>query len=210
MTDIRDANAVAVRDSMDVVSKVRVADLGRPTPCAGWTLADLLGHMTVQHHGFAAAARGDGADLRHWEFAPAGEDAVERYLEASKLVLTAFAEVDDELETSFDLPEFKVDPPRFPARLAIGFHFIDYVVHAWDVAVTIGAPYELRPELEQEALRVALAVPNADNRLAPGAAFVPALAEPESQNGGAETAPTLDRVLRYLGRDPQWRPPAAG
>ncbi|NUR59219.1 MAG: TIGR03086 family protein [Catenulispora sp.] len=209
MTDIRDLNATAVRDSMDIVSKVQVSDLGRPTPCAGWTLADLLGHMTVQHHGFAAAARGDGADLRHWEFAPAGEDAVERYLAASELVLAAFAEVDDALETEFDLPEFKVDPPRFPAQLAIGFHFIDYVVHAWDVAATLGVPYVLRPELEQDALRVALAVPNADNRLAAGAAFIPALDEPEA-TGDTENTPALDRVLRYLGRTPDWRPPAEG
>ena len=65
MTDIRDMNTLAVRDSMDVVKQVQATDLTRPTPCAGWTLADLLGHMTVQHRGFAAAARGDGAELAH-------------------------------------------------------------------------------------------------------------------------------------------------
>ncbi|GAA2020477.1 TIGR03086 family metal-binding protein [Catenulispora yoronensis] len=201
MTDIRDLNAVAVRDSIDIVNKVRVADLGRPTPCAAWTLADLLGHMTVQHRGFGAAARGEGADLRIWEFAPAGEDAVERYREASEFVLGAFAEVDDSLDSVFELPEFKVDPPRFPARIAIGFHFIDYVVHAWDVAATLGVPFTLRPELADAAVRVALAVPNEDNRLAAGSSFVPAL-------DSAEDASPLDRVLLYLGRTPDWRPPS--
>jgi uncharacterized protein (TIGR03086 family) len=204
MTDIRDMNALAVRDSMDVVGKVRVADLGRATPCEGWSLADLLGHMTVQHHGFAAAARGQGADLERWKFAPAGEDAVERYLEASEEVLAAFARLDGALDFVFDLPEFRVNPPRFPARTAIGFHFIDYVVHAWDVAATLGVPYVLRPELEETAVKVALAVPNEDNRLADGAAFVPALdgSEDDPEHGSA-----LDRVLRYLGRTPDWRPP---
>lgn len=201
MTDIREMNAVAVRDSMDVVKQVVVADLGRPTPCAGWSLADLLGHMTVQHRGFAAAARGDGADLARWEFATAGADAVEQYLAASEEVLVAFAELDDTLDFVFDLPEFKIKPPRFPARMAIGFHFIDYVVHAWDVAATLGIPYVLRPELEATALKVALAVPNEDNRLAEGSAFVPALEADED-------APALDRVLRYLGRTPDWQPPA--
>ncbi|GAA1974752.1 TIGR03086 family metal-binding protein [Catenulispora subtropica] len=199
MTDIRDMNAVAVRDSVDIVAQVQVADLGRETPCAGWTLADLLGHMTVQHHGFAAAARGEGADLARWKFAPAGEDAVARYAEASEEVIAAFAELDDSLDFVFDLPEFKIDPPRFPARQAIGFHFIDYVVHAWDVAATLGVPYVLRPELEDAAVRVALAVPNEDNRLAAGAAFVPAL-------DGGEDGTALDRVLRYLGRRPDWQP----
>lgn len=210
MTDIREMNALAVRDCMEIVEKVRIGDLGRPTPCAGWTLADLLGHMTVQHRGFAAAARGDGADMRHWKFAAAGEDAVEEYSAASEEVLAAFAEVDDSLEATFALPEFKVDPPEFPARLAIGFHFIDYVVHAWDVAATLGVPYVLRPELEQDALRVALAVPNEGNRLADGSAFVPALEEPDGSGSAPAPAPALDRVLRYLGRTPDWQPPAGG
>ena len=202
MADIRELNARAVRDSMDIVARVHANDLGLPTPCAEWRLADLLGHMTVQHRGFAAAARGDGADLGHWEFATAGDDAVERYLEASEVVLAAYAELDDSLGAVFDLPEFTVEPPRFPARIAIGFHFIDYVVHAWDVARTLGVPFELRPELEAAALRVTFAVPNGANRLEEGAAFVPALAEEPGQAEG----PAMDRILRYLGRTPGWWP----
>jgi len=34
----------------------------------------------------------------------------------------------------------------FPARTAIGFHFVDYVVHGWDVAVAIGVPARSAPE----------------------------------------------------------------
>ena len=199
MPDIRDLNARAVRDSMEIVRRVQTTDLERPTPCAGWTLADLLGHMTVQHRGFAAAARGDGADLKHWEFAPAGPDAVDQYLAAAEDVLAAYAALDAGLDTVFDLPEFQVDPPRFPARTAIGFHFIDYVVHAWDVAATLGIDYVLPPELEETALKITLAVPNGDNRTADGAAFVPALTVPDD-------ASTLDGILLYLGRTPDWRP----
>jgi uncharacterized protein (TIGR03086 family) len=199
MTDIRDLNARAVRDSMDIVRQVQLTDLARPTPCEGWTLADLLGHMTVQHHGFAAAARGDGADLKHWEFAPAGADAVPRYLAASEDVLAAYAALDDSLGTVFDLPEFQIDPPRFPARVAIGFHFIDYVVHGWDVAAALGVGFELRPGLADEAVRISLAVPNGDNRTADGAAFIPAL-------DIAEDVSALDKILLHLGRTPDWRP----
>jgi uncharacterized protein (TIGR03086 family) len=114
-------------------------------------------------------------------------------------VLAAYADLDGSLDAVFELPEFKIEPPLFPARLAIGFHFIDYVVHAWDVAVTLGVPYDLPPELEDTALKVALAVPNGDNRKADGSAFVPALA-------GSEDASVLDKVLLYLGRRPDWRP----
>ena len=56
--DVRELDRRAVRASVDMVAKVTIEDLGRPTPCAGWTLADLLAHMTAQHRGFAAAAEG--------------------------------------------------------------------------------------------------------------------------------------------------------
>ena len=64
--DIRPHHRSAVLQSIDVVNTVTPADLDRSTPCAGWTLATLLDHMTVQHRGFAAAARGKGADAAIW------------------------------------------------------------------------------------------------------------------------------------------------
>jgi len=198
MSDIRALNETAVRHSMDVVARVTAEDLGRPTPCAAWTLADLLGHMTVQHRGFAAAAAGDGAELAHWRFEPAGADAVERYLEASEHVIAAFAKAGDE----FTLPEFGDPAPTYPARTAMSFHFIDYVVHGWDVARAVDVEYVLAPELAEPALRIALNVPNAERRLRPGAAFVPAL----EATAAHDDAPALDRVLLWLGRDPEWRP----
>ena len=54
--DVRGPHRVAVLNSIALVDSVRVADLGAPTPCAGWNLADLLAHMTAQHRGFAMAA----------------------------------------------------------------------------------------------------------------------------------------------------------
>ncbi|MGC7228617.1 maleylpyruvate isomerase N-terminal domain-containing protein, partial [Mycobacteroides abscessus] len=65
-SDLRDVHKTAVQTSADIVSAVTRGDLRRPTPCAGWTLGDLLTHMTVQHHGFAAAARGAGGDPTVW------------------------------------------------------------------------------------------------------------------------------------------------
>lgn len=60
-------------------------------------------------------------------------------------VTTAFAE-DEVLERRFVLPEVG-EGFAGPGRMAIGFHLLDYVAHAWDVAVTIGAPWEPAPEL---------------------------------------------------------------
>ncbi|MET7461995.1 TIGR03086 family metal-binding protein [Nonomuraea sp. NPDC005501] len=197
VTGITALNRRAVEISVEVVSRVTVADLDRPTPCAEWTLGDLLAHMTAQHRGFAAAARGHGADLAVWEVRPlpAGGDPAAEYAEAARDVLAAFAE-EGVLEREFALPEFGPGA-AFPGASAIGFHLIDYVVHGWDVARSLGRPYELEAELAEPALRVARAVPDGADRLAPGAAFRPGLPVKDD-------AEPLDRILAILGRSPSW------
>jgi uncharacterized protein (TIGR03086 family) len=193
--DLRSADEWAVRASVAAVTKASPDDLGRPTPCSAWTLGDLLAHMTAQHRGFAAAARGDGADREHWRVRPLDEDPVEVYADAADDVLEAFADR-DVLERTFALPEFGPGA-TFPGAQAIGFHFIDYVVHTWDVARSLDLPFELRDDLADDALRIALAVPGGDHRLQPGSAFRPALP-------AAENASPLDRILTALGRSSNW------
>ncbi len=193
--DLRPADERAVRTSVAVVARVTRDDLGRHTPCPAWTLGDLLAHMTAQHHGFAAAARGHGADLAAWQPQPPGDDPVAAYRSAADEVLAAFAGP-GVLERAFALPE--IGPgAAFPGAQAIGFHFIDYVVHGWDVARSLGLPFELDSDLADDALRIALAVPDGDYRLRPGAAFGPGLPAPENP------AP-LGRILAALGRSPDW------
>ena len=135
--DIVRLDASAVRASVQAVSRAGPADLARSTPCAGWTLADLLAHMTAQHHGFAAAAAGDGADLVRWQTGAPAADPVEEYATAAARVMEVFG-APGVLDRDFALPE--INPQlRFPAEQAIGFHLVDYVAHGWDVArVEIG------------------------------------------------------------------------
>ncbi|MCV7068279.1 maleylpyruvate isomerase N-terminal domain-containing protein [Mycolicibacterium farcinogenes] len=90
-TDLRPFHRVAVLRSIAAVDAVRIADLDRPTPCAQWTLADLLAHMTAQHRGFAAAARGRGDDESVWDVATVADavraDPVQAYAAAVHDVL---------------------------------------------------------------------------------------------------------------------------
>ncbi len=190
-------DAAAVRESVKVVEQVAAADLSRPTPCAGWTLRDLLTHMATQHYGFAAASTGDG-DLAQWHQRDLGEDPVAFYRTSADHVLAAFA-ADGVLDRQFPLPEIP-RAPAFPARQAISFHFIDYVVHSWDVARTLGLDVTFNQPVLDVALAVAKAVPDGKSRLVPGAAFAPSLDWP----GGT----TLDHILATLGRSPAWQPPA--
>ena len=202
IADVRPLHRTAVLASVDVVGAVTANDLSRPTPCAGWSLADLLAHMTVQHHGFAAAARGAGAEPAVWEAANMSDavaaDPVGTYAAAAADVLDAFA-ADGVLDAAFALPEFGPGA-TFPGALAIGFHFVDYVVHGWDVARAIDAPFELPADVVAAVLPFVLAVPDGEYRTIAGAPFGPAVATHDA-------ATDFDRILSQLGRSPQWIPP---
>lgn len=185
VSDLRPADALAVRATVAVAARVTPADLGRPTPCAGWDLRALLDHMTAQHHEFAAAVAGDdqGQD-------PAG------YAASAARVVDVFA-AGGSLDRPVTVPSLGGRP--FPLRLVVAFHLVDFVVHGWDLARTLGEPWELPPPVLQAALAIARAVPDDDRRTRPGAAFAPAV----PTTPGADT---MDEILTRLGRSPTWQP----
>jgi uncharacterized protein (TIGR03086 family) len=194
LTGIVALDAQAVRASLALVERATARDLARPTPCSDWTLHGLLRHMIAQHYGFAAASTGD-SDMARWMLRLLVQDPAAAYRAAAECVLDAFA-ADGALDRDFPLPEITRDL-MFPGRQAISFHFVDYVVHSWDVARTLGLPVDLDPAVVEAALRVAQAVPGGDARLAPGAAFGPVVDWP----GGS----ALDRIVALLGRSPGWQ-----
>lgn len=195
MTDFRALDARALQVATAVVDRVDAAALDRPTPCARWSLGQLLAHMTGQNHGFAAAARGETADLTVWADRPVGDDPAGVFAASAADVVAAFAE-EGALQRSWWLPEIR-DGALFPAQQAMSFHFVDYVVHAWDVAASLGMRVGFDADLLDAALAVAERVPGGAAREREGAAFAPAV-------GVASEGGTLDRVLALLGRSPSW------
>jgi uncharacterized protein (TIGR03086 family) len=189
----------AVLASVDLINGIGPADLTRPTPCAGWNLADLLAHMTVQHRGFAAAARGHGADLRLWDPAMVADavaaDPAAAYAAAAHDVLAAFT-LDGVLDGQFTLPEFG-SGAVFPGSMAIGFHFVDYVVHGWDVARSLDVDFHLPDDVVAAVLPIAFAVPDGDVRTVEGSPFARAVEVTDS-------ASDMARLLAHLGRSPSW------
>ncbi|WP_280490827.1 TIGR03086 family metal-binding protein, partial [Nocardia asiatica] len=122
-------------------------------------------------------------------------DPVADYRASADDVLAAFA-AEDVFERTLVLAEILPDR-GIPATQVIGFHLVDSVVHAWDVARSIGETVTPDAVLADEALTIALTVPDGPERSAPGAAFGPALTGPEHTS-------TLDRILLALGRSPNW------
>lgn len=197
-SDILPLHRTAALASVDAVNAVTRDDLVRPTPCAGWDLATLLAHMTVQHRGFAAAARG-ATDLDVWDPATVADavalDPAGSYSAAAADVLDAF-NADGVLDATFALPEFG-SGATFPGAMAIGFHFVDYVVHGWDVARSIGAAFELPHDVIEAVLPIAFAVPDGESRTEAGSPFRRAVVVDDD-------ASDMDRMLAHLGRSPAW------
>lgn len=179
----------AVRAGIALVAQTSAVDLTRPTPCAGWTLADLLAHMIAQDRGFAWAARGEVTEAIDWTPQPLGAEFVAEYTATANDVAACLA-APDALDREFFLPEFSA-PHRYPGRVAIEAHFIDYVVHGWDVARSLGLRFQPDPEVTTEALRIASAIKTKPPF------FQPAVPVPPG-------AGPIDQIVAMLGRSPTW------
>jgi uncharacterized protein (TIGR03086 family) len=195
MSSVVDLDRRAVEVSVGIAARITPAQLTRPTPCAGWNLADLLSHMIAQHYGFAAAAEGNGADASAWEVHPVAAQPSSAYAAAARRVIAAFAAA-DVLQRSFWLPEIR-GGISLRAPTAIGFHLVDYVVHGWDVAAAMGVQADYPPDVVAAALAIAEQVPDDATRLAAGASFQPARPIPAGET-------PMRRMLLLLGRSPSW------
>lgn len=194
MDNIAELDRRAVEVTRALVRRITPDQWSLPTPCAEWDLAALLAHMTVQHHGFALAVAGERTEVADWRPAPRPEDPAAAYDAAADHVLASFAEADANGQAY--LPEIR-GGVTVPASMAMGFHFVDYVVHGWDVAAALGVPVEFDGEVSAGALVVAGQVPVDDASRGPGMAFGPVLVS--AADSGA-----LDRILTILGRSPSW------
>jgi uncharacterized protein (TIGR03086 family) len=178
------------------VAAVRPADLDRPTPCPPWRVADLLRHLVSQNLRFAAAARGEDPDAAcPYDGGDLGDDPAGAYRDSADRVTAAFAAPDIDARR-IALPElFR----PVPAPAGIGFHVTDYVVHAWDVAASVGAPLDPPADLVTAVLPLLEQIPDGPPVRGPGGPFAARIPVPDS-------APPYHRVLAITGRDPAWRP----
>jgi uncharacterized protein (TIGR03086 family) len=192
--DIQDYDARALEATGRVVERVTEDQLTRPTPCDGWDLRALLVHMTGNNNGFADAAEGRPTDPAVWAGDGVGDDVVAEYRKSAERVRAAFA-ADGVLDRILEVHGYG----RYKAPEAIGMHFIDYLVHGWDVARAIGVDHRLDPELCLAILRIGETWPQDAPRIwgGPGAPFGKRIPVPDD-------APPDERTLGFLGRRPDW------
>ena len=189
-------NWTVITESLDLLEAVAAAvtDATRqaPTPCAQWTVAQVLQHAAADQLAWAAAI-GVGTGPAENPFAPSGDlngsvdDLVQPALAAARAAWEGVTADDDAVPTP--LPQGPL-----PASIAAGACALDAAVHAWDIAAALGRPGFLPAELAGQLLPAARAV--AEPLRAYGV-YAAALAPRPGDDGAAE-------LLRYLGRDPQW------
>ena len=191
-----DLHRQTMRQSAEIVAAIRDDQWDLPTPCAQWTVRRLLDHMVRENRGFATAANGETSDLSAW-IALVGPDRRAEYAESARQVVDAFG-ADGVLERAFWLPLIR-DGVTVPARQGVSFHLLDYLVHSWDLAVSVGRSPAFGDDLVAAVHEIAVReVPDGPRRSRPGASFAPARPVPAD-------APALDRLLAFLGRDPGFR-----
>jgi uncharacterized protein (TIGR03086 family) len=195
MDDVRELDRRALAATGEVIAAVRPADLDRPTPCAKWPLTRLLEHVVNENHGYAASSMGAPAIVSIWYSATLEPDPHRAFQDSAARVTHAFA-APGVAESRFEVREFGY----FPASVAIGMHFVDVLVHGWDVAVSIGVPYRPDDELAATALAVASGWPNTGERRREFGRRVRVPA------GASDFA----RLLGLLGRSPSWNRAAFG
>jgi len=187
-----------LESSIDIVDQVTVEDLERLTPCAGWTLRQLLGHMIGQNYGYATAADGGIHDRAVFADHPVGDQPAADYAASARQVVEAFGVLSPPGSMMY-LPEVR-GGMTLSVPMAIGFNLVDAVAHGWDVARSLEVAAEFDEKALLVALKVAEAVP-ADaqtlDRLSP---FLPSVT--------TASRSVLDRVVATLGRSPDWTPPS--
>lgn len=169
----------AAGNATALAGKVTPAQLGDPTPCRDWSVAQLLEHMGGGTSYLLGAL---GVDHE-----PPGTD-VEAYREA-------VARCVEELRQPGALERRCVSPAGFEwsiAEAAAGT-FMDQLVHTWDLAVATGQDTTLDPELAEVCVGMFLPhMPEIGRRAGLVGPAVPV----------AEHASAQDRLLGAMGRRP--------
>lgn len=162
-------------------------DWDAPSPVAGWTARDVVGHLVEWLPGFLSA--GAGVHL-----APSGGVAVDPVAAWARHVAAVQAVLDD--PSSSRLP-FTLGPVGTqPLGDAVDrFYTSDVLFHSWDLAQATGQDHGLDEEECRELLAGLQASPETEHAMRASGQFGPAVPV-------ADDADAVTRLMAFLGRDP--------
>lgn len=184
-THTSDLLATAAPRTVAVVRGIADDQLDLPTPCAEYTVRDLLNHLfevVVNFQGLAAKRPTTWADKPDH----LGDGWRDRFEIETRRLIDAWSEPAsmEGVSPGMGLPQETVG----------GMALLDLTVHGWDLAVATGQPYEPAPEAV-DALRELV------EQLGPLPRKMGVFAEVVPTSPGL---PDVHRLLAATGRDPAW------
>lgn len=166
--------------------------LDRPTPCEGWDVRTLLGHVVAVHRMLAHAAEGGSPfDIPHVVEVP--DDGYADAVAEGRAAVGRTWSLDGDSDEILDR-ELVLAWGTMPGRIA-GFGYAgELTVHAWDLAVATGRVSELDPSLAADAMKSARSLIPAEQRggLVPFGPVVDVAAD----------AGPYEQLVGWLGRHP--------
>ncbi|SOE14556.1 TIGR03086 family protein [Streptomyces sp. 2323.1] len=172
------------RGVLALVAAVRPEDLALPTPCAGWTVRQLLDHMVWEN--LMATSIAEDAPRTDHTADHLGDDHLAAFADSVRAARAAF--------TGSGMLHRTYGPYEAPGAMIVQQVVVELLAHGWDLARATGAPTALAPEVAEETLAAARRIYGAAPRTA-GSSFAPERPAP----AGASAA---DRLAAFLGRDP--------
>lgn len=193
-TDPRPLLFAAVDQVLALADRVTVDDLRRPTPCDGYDVQLLLGHLlAVLRRVTYVAGGGHAFDVPSIVLEVPDDGWPPALHEAAGRLRETWAS-DDVLDRVLHLPFGDV-----PGRGAATAYVSETTTHAWDLAVATGQTGRLDDALAVAAFGAASRfIPDVDRGTIPFGAVVRV----------PDDAPAYARLAGWLGRDPGWTPPA--
>jgi uncharacterized protein (TIGR03086 family) len=178
----------AVGSTRAVLGGVKPEQLRLPTPCASWTVSDLINHIVGGQFFFASIASGEKPSRDRPDFS--GGDFVDDFERGSTAALAAFSAA-GAMERTMHLPFGDLPGAAF-MRIAA----TDTFVHGWDLAKATAQPADLDPDLAMELLASARSVFSDSLRGPEGeASFGPEQPAPPDCTQSEQLAAFLGRVV---------------
>lgn len=186
LSDVAVHYEAALLGTAEVVAGLKAEQLAGPTPCTEWDVRRLLHHVIGGNWMFATMAAGgtvdDLIDRGDFSLDPRGS-----YVESAGAVIAAWRSP-GAMSATCHLPFGDM-----PAPAAMALHFLDNVVHGWDLARAT----DQTPVVGHDVAATAMVV--AEGMVSPAlratGVFGPEVAV-------AADASTLDRLVAFLGRSP--------
>ena len=150
---LRDAMAKAMEGFAAAVGAIEPHHWDRPSPCAEWSVWDVISHVVAGERFTTALLAGASLAAAVQEakvgLKPEEPDLVGQVVDAAVLALDAFGgSLDRTVEHRVGM---------ITARRMLGFRIIDELGHTWDVATATGQPSNLDPDALTAGVEIALA-----------------------------------------------------